>query len=80
MSPSRVKYAKEKKTKNFLYVNGTSSLTALVCSGRGRLRQVVVYERIQYKALTEDIFGVLGRWLSTEVVARGGSTVVHDSA
>ena len=27
-------------------------------SGRGSLRQVVVYERFQYKALTEDIFGV----------------------
>ena len=80
MSPSRVKYAKEKKTKNFLYVNGTSSLTAPVCSGRGRLREVVIYERIQYKALTEDIFGVLGRWSPTEVVARGGSTVVHNRA
>ena len=81
MSPSRVKYAKEKKTKNFLYVNGTSSLTAPICSGRGRLREVVVYERIQYKALTEDIFGVLGRWSPlTEVVARGGLTVVHNSA
>ena len=44
------------------------------------LREVVVYERIQYKALTEDIFGVLGRWSPTEVVARGGSTVVHNSA
>ena len=32
------------------------------------------------KALTEDIFGVLGRWSPTEVVARGGSTVVHNSA
>ena len=67
MSPSRVKYAKEKKTKNFLYVNGTSSLTAPVCSGRGRLREVVGYERVQYKALTEDIFGVFGK-----VVGYGG--------
>ena len=31
-------------------------------SGRGRLREVVVYERFQYNALTENIFGVLGRW------------------
>ena len=31
-------------------------------SGRGRLREVAVYERFQYKALTENIFGVLGRW------------------
>ena len=30
-------------------------------SDRGRLREVVVYERFQYKALTDDIFGVLGR-------------------
>ena len=34
-------------------------------SGRGRLREVVVYERFRYKALTEDIFGVLGRWSPT---------------
>ena len=39
-------------------------------SGRGRLREVVVYDRFQYKALTEDIFGDLGRWLP----ARGGRT------
>ena len=32
-------------------------------SGRSQLRQVAVYERFQYKALTENIFGVLGRWL-----------------
>ena len=32
-------------------------------SGRGRLQEVVVYERFQYKSLTENIFGVLGRWL-----------------
>ena len=31
-------------------------------SGRSQLRQVAVYERFQYKALTENIFGVLGRW------------------
>ena len=31
-------------------------------SGRGRLREEVVYQRFQYEALTEDIFGVLGRW------------------
>ena len=50
-------------------------------SGRGRLEEVVVYERFQYKAVTEDIFGVLGR-LSLmgggrlrEVIARAGSTV-----
>ena len=28
-------------------------------SGHGRLLEVVVYERFQYKALTENIFGVL---------------------
>ena len=27
-----------------------------------RLREVVVYERFQYKALTENMFGVLRRW------------------
>ena len=50
---------------------------------------MVIYERFQYKALTENIFGVLelgvvayGRWSPTggghlrEVVARGGSTVL----
>ena len=31
-------------------------------SGRGCLGEVVLYERFQYKALTENIFGVLGRW------------------
>ena len=31
--------------------------------GRSRLRAVVVYVRFQYEALTENIFGVLGRWL-----------------
>ena len=45
-------------------------------SDRGRLRGVVVYERFQYKALTEDIFSVLGRWSLNlrlrEVVERGG--------
>ena len=28
----------------------------------GRLPEVVVYERFQCKALTENIFGALGRW------------------
>ena len=32
-------------------------------SGRSQLWQVAIYERFQYKALTENIFGVLGRWL-----------------
>ena len=31
----------------------------------GRLPEVVVYERFQCKALTENIFGVLGRWSPT---------------
>ena len=34
-------------------------------SGHGRLQQVVVYARFQYKSTTENIFGVLpvlGRW------------------
>ena len=44
--------------------------------------EVVVYERFQYKALTENTFGVLGRWSLMgggslrEVVARRGSTVL----
>ena len=46
-----------------------------------------VYERFQYKALTDNIFGVLGRWSLTgarggrprDVVARGGSTVSSES-
>ena len=47
-----------------------------------RYREVLVYERFQYKALTENIFGVLGRWSLMgggslrKVVARGGSTVL----
>ena len=51
-------------------------------SGRGRLREVVVYERFPYKALTENIFGVLGSCSLMggdrlrQVVARGGSTVL----
>ena len=34
-----------------------------------RLREVLVYERFQYKALTENMFGVLRRWSLWEVVA-----------
>ena len=37
-------------------------------SGRGCLREVVLYERSQYKALTENIFGVLGRRWHVEVL------------
>ena len=50
-------------------------------SGRSRLREVVVYERFQYKVLTKTIFCVLERWSLMgggrlgEVVARGCSTV-----
>ena len=58
-----------------------NSKTVSPKSGRGRLQEVVVYERFPYKVVTEDIFGVLGR-LSLmgggrlrEVIARGGSTV-----
>ena len=58
-----------------------NSKTVSPKSGRGRLQEVVVYERFQCKAVTEDIFGVLGR-LSLmgggrlrEVIARAGSTV-----
>ena len=58
-----------------------NSKTVSPKSGRSRLQEVVVYERFQYKAVTEDIFGVLGR-LSLmgggrlrEVNARAGSTV-----
>ena len=38
-----------------------NSKTVSPKSGRGRLQEVVVYERFQHKAVTEDIFGVLGR-------------------
>ena len=43
-----------------------NSKTVCRKSGRGRLREVVVYDRFQYKALTENIFHVLGGWLLTE--------------
>ena len=49
-------------------------------SGRGRFREVVVYESFRLRPLTEDIFGVLRRWSLIgggrlqEVVARGHST------
>ena len=58
-----------------------NSKTVSPKSGRDRLQEVVVYERFQYKAVTEDIFGVLGRLSLTrggrlrEVIARAGSTV-----
>ena len=58
-----------------------NSKTVSPKSGRGRLQEVVVYERFPYKVVTENIFGVLGR-LSLmgggrlrEVIARAGSTV-----
>ena len=50
-------------------------------SGRGCLWKVVVYERFQYKALTENIFSILDRWLIIggghlpEMVTHGGLTV-----
>ena len=53
-------------------------------SGRSQLWQVAIYERFQYKALTENIFGVLGRWSlmgggrPKEAVAGGGSTVLTE--
>ena len=53
-------------------------------SGRSHLWQMAVCERFQYKALTEIIFGLLGRWSlmgggrPQEVVAGGGSTVVTE--
>ena len=42
---------------------------------------MAVYERFQFMALTENIFGVLRRWSlmgggRLRVVARGGSTVL----
>ena len=40
----------------------------------GRLLEVVVYERFQDKALTENIFAVFGRRLPT-----GGLTVLKDA-
>ena len=51
-----------------------SSFTVSRRSGLGHLLEVVVYERFQYKASTESISVVLGRW-SFKVVAGGGSTV-----
>ena len=39
-----------------------NSKTVCRKSGRGRIREVVVYARFQYKALTANIFHVLGRW------------------
>ena len=47
-----------------------NSKTVCRKSGRGRLREVAVYERFQYKALTENICHVLGRWSLIE----GGRT------
>ena len=44
-----------------------NSKTVSCKSGRGCLREVVVYERVHYKALSENIFGVLGRWSHVEV-------------
>ena len=43
--------------------------------GRGCLREVVLYERFQHKALTENIFGVLGRQSLMGGSRMGGSTV-----
>ena len=41
---------------------------------------MVVYERFQYKVLTENIFGVLERWWPIrEVVVRGGLTVLFSN-
>ena len=40
----------------------------------GRLLEVVVYERFQYEAVTENIFAVFGRQLPT-----GGLTVLKDA-
>ena len=45
---------------------------------------MAVYERFQYKALTENTFSVLGRWSlkgggrPQEVVAGGGSTLLTE--
>ena len=54
-----------------------NSKTVSQKSGRGRSQEVVIYQRFQYKALTQNNFGVLGRSLMgggclQEVVARGG--------
>ena len=42
-----------------------NSKTVSQKSGHGRLLEVVIYQRFQYKALTQNNFGVLGRWLPT---------------
>ena len=47
-----------------------NSKTVSPKSALGRLQEVVLYERFQYKSLTENIFGVLGRWSLME----GGCT------
>ena len=44
-----------------------NSKTVSCKSGRGCLREVVVFERVHQKALNENMFGVLGRWLHMEV-------------
>ena len=57
-----------------------NSKTVSPKSGRGRLQEMVVYERFQYKALTGKslVFWEgcrYGRWSLREVIARGGWTV-----
>ena len=55
-----------------------NSKTVSQKSGRGRSQEVVIYQRFQYEALTQNNFGVSGRWslmgggCLQEVVARGG--------
>ena len=52
-------------------------------SGRGRLREVVAYKRFQIQRFDGETFGILENWSLRrggrlrEVVATGGSTVVH---
>ena len=39
-----------------------NSKTVSQKSDRGRSQEVVIYQRFQYEALTQNNFGVLGRW------------------
>ena len=52
------------------------SKTVILKSGRGRLREVVVYERFQLQRYDYEHFGVLNKWSLLDFLAHGGSTVL----
>ena len=62
-----------------------NSKTVSQKSGCGHLLEVVINQRFQYKALTQNNFGVLGRWSLMGggclhgVVAHGGCNCRHYS-